>query len=92
MEHNTTLACDVGELLDDLIAYRQLIRCLIYLTIFKPKLSHGVTMLSHFMHQPMKSHMDVAHHLLCYLKGTLGQGIFFYSKSILQLKAYYDFN
>ena len=42
------------------------------------------------MQEPRKPHLDVVHHLLRYLKGTLRYGLFFLAKTILLLKRFCD--
>nr|KYP67637.1 hypothetical protein KK1_023981 [Cajanus cajan] len=42
------------------------------------------------MKEPRSIHMTVAHNLLIYLKGTIGQGLLFPSTSKLQLTVYFD--
>ena len=42
------------------------------------------------MQDPKEEHMDAAKHVLCYMKGNLGQGLFMKSDSDLQIVAYCD--
>lgn len=68
---------DSNELHKDPLQYRQLIGCLIYLTITQPDTTYLVRVLSRFLHAPCKPHMKVAILMLCYLKSILGQGLIF---------------
>ena len=78
-----------GSLLDDPISYRRLVGKLIYLTISRPNISFIVHQLSQFLTTPTIVHLAAAHHLLRYLKGDPGQGVFFSSQSSLHLKAFF---
>ena len=91
MEQNIKLL-DSGELLKDPSQYRQLVECLIYLTITRPYITYLVHMLSRFMHAPRKPHMEAALRVLRYLKSSLGQGLFFPSHNDLSLQAFSDSN
>lgn len=55
-------------------------------------LAYSVQMLSQFMDKPTQTHLDFAHHVLRYLKGKPGQGIFLPSSSPLHLKGFTDSN
>lgn len=57
-------------LLDDPSSYHHLIGHFIYFTITWSDIVYIVHMLSQFMQQPRKSHLDVALYLFHYLKGT----------------------
>ena len=48
--------------------------------------------LSQFLNKPRQPHMLVSLRVLQYIKGTLGQGLFFSTKSDFQLKAFCDAN
>ena len=87
MEQNIKLL-DSGELLKDPSQYRQLVECLIYLTITRPYITYLVHMLSRFMHAPRKPHVEVALHVLRYLKSSLGQGLFFPSHNDLSCELF----
>ena len=63
---------------------------LIYLTITRPDIMYSIHVLSRFMHAPRKPHMKAALRVLHYLKGALGQGLFFSSKNDMSLRAFCD--
>ena len=90
MEPNLKLSKEEGESLDDPMMHRRMIGKLLYLAITRSDLSFAVNRLSQFMANPRKPHLVAAHKVLQYIKGTLGQGLFFSSSSSLQLKAFAD--
>ncbi|WKA05210.1 hypothetical protein VitviT2T_023189 [Vitis vinifera] len=47
-------------------------------------------MISQFMHDPKKPHLQAAYRVLHYLKGNLGKGILFKKNNTLALEAYTD--
>jgi len=87
---NLRLTIDQGELLSHPEVYRRLVGRLLYLNITRPDISYSVQHLSQFLSQPRHPHMQAAMHLLRYLKGTIGVGLFYLANSILCLKAYTD--
>ena len=89
MERGLKLS-DKGDLLKDLGRYRRLVGRLIYLTVSRPDITYYVHVLSRFMHQPCKLHMEAALHVVRYLKNAPGQGLFFSSNSDFRLRAYCD--
>ena len=92
IEENNKLLPTVGDLLKNPSIYRRLVRQLIYLTITRPKISYPIHILSQFMQEPRKLHLDVVHHLLQYLKGAPGQGLYFPAKGNLLLRGFCDAN
>uniref|UniRef100_A0A2N9GA92 CCHC-type domain-containing protein n=1 Tax=Fagus sylvatica TaxID=28930 RepID=A0A2N9GA92_FAGSY len=90
MEQNLKLSAIDGIPLEDPSQYRRLVGRLLYLTVTRPDISFSVQKLSQFMSKPSDSHLHAAHRILKYLKGTLGQGLFFPSSNDLQLKAFSD--
>ncbi|KAI9180399.1 hypothetical protein LWI28_004458 [Acer negundo] len=89
MERGLKLS-DKGDLLKDSSQYRRLVGRLIYLTVSRPDITYVVHVLSRFMHQPRKSHMEAALRVVRYLKGAPGKGLFFSSNSDFKLRAYCD--
>ncbi|WJZ91571.1 hypothetical protein VitviT2T_010631 [Vitis vinifera] len=90
MEENNKLLPTVGDLLKNPSIYRRLVGQLIYLTITRPEISYSIHILSQFMQEPRKPHLHAVHHLLRYLKGALGQGLYFPAKGNLLLRGFCD--
>ncbi|XP_022003740.1 uncharacterized mitochondrial protein AtMg00810-like [Helianthus annuus] len=74
----------------DATSYRRLIGRMLYLQVTRPDIAYAVNMLSQFVANPRKNHMDVANRVLCYLKGTVGQGILLPRAGEPVLTAYCD--
>ena len=81
---------DRSDMLKDSGRYRRLIGRLIYLTISRLDITYFIHVLSRFMHEPCKLHMEAALHVVRYLKNAPGQGLFFSSNNDFRLKAYCD--
>lgn len=90
MDANVKIAKDDGEPLLDVSQYRRLLGRLQYLIITRPDIAYAVNCLSQFVEQPRESHLKAAHRILQYLKGSIGQGVFFSSEANLAVKAYVD--
>nr|XP_016495316.1 PREDICTED: uncharacterized mitochondrial protein AtMg00810-like [Nicotiana tabacum] len=90
LDVNLKLSIKDGEPLSDPLLYRNLIGKLNFLTNTRPDLAFSVQLLSQFMHVPISSHLSAAYHVLKYVKGTLGQGLFMSAASDFSLHAYYD--
>ncbi|KAJ8747308.1 hypothetical protein K2173_014369 [Erythroxylum novogranatense] len=86
----TKLSKDGGSLLENVTSYRMLVGKLQYLTTTRPDISFVVQQLAQFLDSPTMTHLAAAHRVLRYLKGSIGQGLFFPSESDLQLKAFSD--
>ncbi|BBN69521.1 RING/U-box superfamily protein, partial [Prunus dulcis] len=90
MEQKLKLTPTDGDLLHDPAHYRRLVGRLIYLTITRPDIVYSVHILSQFMHQPRKPHLEAVLRVLRYLKGSPGQGPLFPSENNLKLTAFCD--
>ena len=66
LDKNFKLRADLGAKIDYVNMYRSMVGSLIYLTITRPDLSYAVGLVSQFMQQPTKPHLDC--------KTTLGPG------------------
>ncbi|KAF5458390.1 hypothetical protein F2P56_022421 [Juglans regia] len=88
MEQTLKLTNHDGTLLPNPCTYRRLVGRLIYLTITRPDIMLVVNILSQFMHAPRVPHMQDVTHVLRYIKGSPGQGIFFSCSSGLHVTAY----
>ncbi|GKA56164.1 indole-3-acetic acid-amido synthetase GH3.17 [Tanacetum coccineum] len=59
MEPKAKMCAYEGHDLEDATMYRQLVGCLIYLTITRPDISFAVGVMSRYMQNPKKSHLEV---------------------------------
>ncbi|GJW65599.1 putative RNA-directed DNA polymerase, partial [Tanacetum coccineum] len=90
MEQNLKLdKCDKAACVDG-NQYRRLIGKLLYLQATRPDITYAVNILSQFVSDPRQPHMDAANRVLCYLKGTPGQGILIPRDGGTNLLAYCD--
>ncbi|XP_035544181.1 uncharacterized mitochondrial protein AtMg00810-like [Juglans regia] len=84
------LGVEVARNAADITSYRRLIGRLIYLTITRLDITYADSVLSQFIDKPALIHLFYAHRVMRYLKGSIGQGLFFSSNYSLHLKAYSD--
>ena len=66
--------------------YRQLIRCLLYLTHNLPDLYYAFSVASRYMDQPHEIHWRESKRILNFVQGTSTYGIFYKEKYDLDLK------
>lgn len=76
--------------LDNPEVYRRLVGKLMYLTITRPDITYAVNKLCQFTSNLKNSHLNAAHKVVSYIKGTIGLGLFYPAASDLQLKAFTD--
>lgn len=70
--------------------YQRLLGRIIYLSHTRTDIAYAVSLTSQFMHSPKVVHLQAAHRVLQYLKGTPGEGILFKRNGGLVLEAYTD--
>jgi hypothetical protein len=70
--------------------YQRLVGRLIYLCHTRPDISYVVSVVSRYMHEPRKGHLDAVYHILRYLKSCPGKGIIFQSHGLLKVEGYCD--
>lgn len=77
MEQHLKLHDTTSDTMLNASTYRCLIGKLQYLTMSRPDISYTVNHLSQFLQTPCHDHMKAAIHVLRYLKGSVGMGLFF---------------
>lgn len=70
--------------------YQHLVGKLIYLSHTRPDVAYAVGVVSQFMHNPQKDHMEAAMRIVRYLKGSPGRGILFRKNDHLSIQGYTD--
>jgi hypothetical protein len=70
--------------------YQRLVGKLIYLSHTRPDITYAVNVVSQFMHDPRKAHMDAVERILRYLKSNPGKGILFSNHGNLKVEGYTD--
>lgn len=90
MEPNAKLCAHEGRTLEDATMYRQLVGSLIYLTLTRPEISFAVGVMSRYMQDPKKTHLDQVRRILRYVKGTLDHGILYKKGGGCKLVGYCD--
>ena len=81
------LCSDDSDLVDPTM-YRQLIGSLMYLVNTRPDICFAVSTLSEYMCEPRQIHWVAAKHVLRYLHGTIGYGLWYSADSDMQLVGY----
>ncbi|XP_019104306.1 uncharacterized mitochondrial protein AtMg00810-like [Beta vulgaris subsp. vulgaris] len=90
VEVNARLCSVEGKDLEDLPMYKQLVGCLIYLTLTRPNIAYAVSVISRIMQKPMKRHLEVVHQILRYVKGTIDYGIMYHNDKEFEFVGYCD--
>ena len=90
IDPNFRILLDEREEKTDQENYQRLVGKLIYLSTTRPDIAYSVNILSKFMHDPRINHLQLAHRVLRYLKGTIGYGIKFIKGEKLTLEVYTD--
>jgi hypothetical protein len=79
-----------GVPLADPTEYRELVGCLVYLTVTRPDISYAVHVISQFVCAPRSTHWAALLRILRYVRGTMFQCLHLSSSSALTLMAYAD--
>lgn len=69
--------------------YRSLVGALQYLRVTRPDLSFSVNYVSQFMQTPTQDHLTMVKRILCYVKGTMHQGLHIQQSSSME-HAFFD--
>ncbi|KAK3009190.1 hypothetical protein RJ639_013530 [Escallonia herrerae] len=77
MEPNANKCAHEGKDLKEATMYRQLVGSLLYLTLTRPDISYAVGVMSRYMQNPKKLHLEAVRGILRYVKGTLDYGIIY---------------
>lgn len=81
MEPRVKLTNTDGDVLDDPLTCGRLVGKLLYLTTTKLDLNFVIHKLSQCVSAPHSDHMKAVMKVLQYVKGTIGQGLFFPASS-----------
>ncbi|XP_047340029.1 uncharacterized mitochondrial protein AtMg00810-like [Impatiens glandulifera] len=86
LDVNPRLSRDEGTCLPDPRSYRALVGSLIYLTITRPDIAYVVGVVSRYMQEPRKTHLEEAKKILKYINTSLDIGLLYEKdeKSVLQ--------
>ncbi|XP_019097441.1 PREDICTED: uncharacterized protein LOC109131206 [Camelina sativa] len=90
MDPSLHLTAAMGTTLPNPHSYRELIRCLLYLTITRPDIIFAVHQLSQFISAPSEIHLQAAHKVLQYIKANPGQRLMYSVDTDLSLNAFCD--
>ncbi|KAE8720906.1 tir-nbs resistance protein [Hibiscus syriacus] len=77
MEPNVKMCAHEGKDLEDATMYRQLVGSLIYLTLTRPDISYAVGVMSRYMQNPKKPHLEAVRRILRYVKSTIDYGLLY---------------
>ncbi|XP_060181239.1 secreted RxLR effector protein 161-like [Lycium barbarum] len=90
IEPNAKMCVHGGKDLEDVTMYRQLVGSLIYLTQTRPDISFAVGVMSRYMHNPKKHHMEAVQRMLRYVKSSIDYGLLYKKGEECKLVGYCD--
>ncbi|XP_060180155.1 secreted RxLR effector protein 161-like [Lycium barbarum] len=79
-----------GKDLEDVTMYRQLVGSLIYLTQTRPDISFAVGVISRYMHNPKKHHIEALRRILRHVKSAMDYGLLYKKGEECKLVSYCD--
>ncbi|KAE8711941.1 Detected protein of unknown function [Hibiscus syriacus] len=90
MEPNVKMCIHEGKDLEGATMYRQLVGSLIYLTLTRPDISYAVGVMSRYMQNPKKPHLEVVRRILRYVNSTIDYGLLYKKGEDCKLVDYCD--
>ncbi|KAE8685759.1 protein TOPLESS [Hibiscus syriacus] len=90
MEPNVKMCAHEGKDFKDATMYRQLVGSLIYLTLTRPNISYTVGVMSRYMKNPKKPHLEAVRRILKYVKSTIDYGLLYKKVEDCKLIGYCD--
>ena len=88
MTANAKLTGDLSGESVDVILYRSMIRCLLYLTASRLDIAFNVGVCSRFQSNPKVSHLNTVKRIIKYVGGTYDYGLFYGKESNLSLASF----
>ncbi|XP_049372648.1 uncharacterized mitochondrial protein AtMg00810-like [Solanum verrucosum] len=90
LDPNVKMCAHEGKDLEYATMYRQLVGSLIYITLIRPNISYAVGVMSRYMQNPKKSHLDGVRRILRYVKSTIDYGLLYKKGEECKLIGYCD--
>ncbi|XP_042423573.1 uncharacterized mitochondrial protein AtMg00810-like [Zingiber officinale] len=90
MESNFRMCAHEGKSLEDTTMYQKLVGSLIYLTLTQPDISYAVSVISRYMQNLMKLHLEAVRRILRYVKSTIDYGLVYKRIGDCKLVGYCD--
>ncbi|XP_043720937.1 uncharacterized mitochondrial protein AtMg00810-like [Telopea speciosissima] len=90
VELNVKLSASDGAPLDDPTLYRELVGCLVYLTVTCPDIAYVVHVVNQLVSAPRTTHWTALLCILRYIRGTIFHSLLLSSTFSLELRAYAD--
>ncbi|WZY79820.1 hypothetical protein YC2023_026204 [Brassica napus] len=90
LDTNIRLKRDEESLLANPRPYRSLVGSLLYLTITRPDIAFAIGLVSRFMQEPRKPHLEAAKKIHKYVKTTLGMGLMYKYNAKVSLHGFTD--
>jgi len=87
MATTTKLDKDEQGINADIKLYRSLIGSLLYLTASRPDIMFSVCLYSRFQSCPKEPHLIAVKHIIRYLKGTIGMGMWYLKTGQFSMKS-----
>ncbi|KAK8938354.1 hypothetical protein KSP39_PZI011478 [Platanthera zijinensis] len=89
IDQRCKLGAEAGEPVDREM-YQRLVEKLIYLSHTCPDILFSISVVSRYMHDPRKGHMDAVYQILRYLKSAPGKGLTFRRNGHVRIEGYCD--